>query len=62
MKRFPALTLTGLLLTSLVALHAADPPAKKPNILIIVADDMGFSDAGCYGLNGARLSDVLARR
>lgn len=22
---------------------------KKPNILIIVADDMGFSDAGCYG-------------
>jgi arylsulfatase len=21
----------------------------KPNILIIVADDMGFSDAGCYG-------------
>jgi len=23
--------------------------AKKPNILIIVADDMGYSDAGCYG-------------
>ncbi len=22
---------------------------KKPNILIIVADDMGYSDAGCYG-------------
>ena len=22
---------------------------RKPNILIIVADDMGFSDAGCYG-------------
>ncbi len=28
-------------------LRAAD--AKKPNILIICADDMGFSDAGCYG-------------
>jgi len=26
---------------------AAQPP--KPNILLIVADDMGFSDAGCYG-------------
>ena len=24
-------------------------PAQKPNILIIVADDMGYSDAGCYG-------------
>jgi len=22
---------------------------KKPNILIIMADDMGYSDAGCYG-------------
>lgn len=22
---------------------------KKPNILIVVADDMGYSDAGCYG-------------
>ena len=22
---------------------------KKPNILLIVADDMGFSDLGCYG-------------
>lgn len=26
---------------------AAEPP--KPNILIIIADDMGYSDAGCYG-------------
>ena len=25
------------------------PTFAKPNILIIVADDMGFSDAGCYG-------------
>ncbi len=23
--------------------------ARRPNFLIIVADDMGFSDAGCYG-------------
>lgn len=22
---------------------------RKPNVLVIVADDMGFSDAGCYG-------------
>lgn len=24
-------------------------PARKPNFLLILADDMGFSDAGCYG-------------
>ena len=41
---------------TLVALHyllclgaAAAAPAKKPNVVVSVADDMGFSDAGCYG-------------
>jgi len=29
------------------ALPAAPP--QKPNFLVILADDMGFSDAGCYG-------------
>src|ERR1700709_2013207 len=24
-------------------------PAKRPNIVIILCDDMGFSDIGCYG-------------
>jgi arylsulfatase len=28
---------------------AADAPTPRPNVVIIVADDMGFSDAGCYG-------------
>ena len=27
---------------------AADTP-RKPNVVLIVADDMGFSDPGCYG-------------
>lgn len=31
------------------AASSAAEAAKKPNVLIIVADDMGFSDAGCYG-------------
>lgn len=28
---------------------AADLPKVKPNILLIVADDMGYSDPGCFG-------------
>ncbi len=28
---------------------AAAAPRKRPNILVIMADDMGFSDLGCYG-------------
>ncbi len=24
-------------------------PSKRPNIIVMMADDMGFSDLGCYG-------------
>ena len=31
------------------AASAATAPAKRPNFLLIVADDLGYSDLGAYG-------------
>ena len=41
----------SLLLSSIaiVLLLTADANAEKPNIIIILSDDMGYSDIGCYG-------------
>ena len=42
------LLLTALLLAPLLALHAADAPSKKPNVLWFVVDDMS-AHFSCYG-------------
>ena len=41
----------------------ADPTGVRPNIVLILCDDMGFSDIGCYGgeVNTPNL-DRLARQ
>ena len=39
----------GLWLSGSLNAPAAPTATAKPNFLIILADDMGFSDAGCYG-------------
>ncbi|TWU07737.1 sulfatase-like hydrolase/transferase [Stieleria varia] len=50
MNRSPLAIALAFLCLPLVlsnGVHAADPP--KPNVLLILADDLGFSDLGCYG-------------
>jgi arylsulfatase A-like enzyme len=45
-QTFPLLT--DLLLAPLSALSAASPP-DKPNIILIMSDDVGIGDIRCYG-------------
>jgi len=45
--RFTVSVLAAILSAPMGSLHAADP--SKPNILFIMADDLGWRDLGCYG-------------
>lgn len=43
------LALSFAIISQLLFSSASAATAKKPNILLIMSDDMGFSDLGCYG-------------
>lgn len=55
--------LTALLLTPQAVLHAADNYHPKPNTILILADDLGYGDLGCYGseINETPNIDRLAK-
>ncbi|MBI3851757.1 MAG: arylsulfatase [Verrucomicrobia bacterium] len=61
-RRFTAILTVALLAFSTSA-RAVTETAQRPNILLILADDLGYSDLGCYGgeIHTPNL-DALAKR
>lgn len=68
LNRRKFLKLTGAGLAGGIFAHCANSfyqdnsVAKRPNILLIMADDMGYSDVGCYGgeINTPNLNSLAA--
>ena len=49
MARFFGVLIVFLTICGQLLLGTAYSQDKRPNVLLIVADDMGYSDLGCFG-------------
>ena len=54
----PFLCLCGLELLGAAAAAAAAAPGKRPNIVLIMADDLGYGSLGCYGSTEIRTPKI----
>jgi arylsulfatase A len=66
MRRRDFLKVAGTSVASLAGLRCLDAPAaaaasagkRRPNVVFILADDLGYGDLGCYGQKKIRTPDI----
>lgn len=58
------LSLCGVFMLSLTLVAGTIPKTEKPNIIVILADDLGYGDLGCFGSEyvNTPVLDGLARK
>ncbi len=58
MNKLTLLVLSGVLLACAERNAAAAEPARRPNIVFLLADDLGYGDLGCYGQKKLRTPNL----